>query len=85
MLNKTVFVLFLTTLISGCEYTLFDPKGPIAVEQTFLLIFSAAVMLILGETFTIFKYFDWQSWLLMIAAAATSVYSETVRFKALKL
>ena len=42
-------------------------------------------MVILGEPFTIFKYFDWQSWLLILAAAATSVYSETVRFKALKL
>ena len=46
---------------------------------------SALVMVILGEPFTIFKYFDWQSWLLILAAAATSVYSETVRFKALKL
>ena len=47
----------------------------------------AIVMLIQGpaDSFSIFKEFDWQSWVLSIATAATSVYSETMRFKALKL
>ena len=42
-------------------------------------------MLIQGHSFGIYKEFDWQSWVLSILTAATSVYSETMRFKALKL
>ncbi len=33
-------------LLGGCDYLLFDPKGPIAQEQMWLIIVSFAVMLI---------------------------------------
>ncbi|MEM1435393.1 MAG: ubiquinol oxidase subunit II [Pseudomonadota bacterium] len=33
-------------LLGGCDYVLFDPRGPVAEEQTWLLWFSAAVMLV---------------------------------------
>ena len=53
--------------------------------QWAVLVSSAIVMLIQGLSFSIYKEFDWQSWVLSILTAATSVYSETMRFKALKL
>ena len=53
--------------------------------QWSILISSAIFMLALGNSFTIYTEFDWVSWLLVVAAAATCVYSETLRFKALKL
>ncbi|MEM1404342.1 MAG: ubiquinol oxidase subunit II [Pseudomonadota bacterium] len=33
-------------LLTGCEYTLLDPKGPIAEQEMWLMIIAAAVMLI---------------------------------------
>lgn len=39
--------------LSGCNYWLFDPKGPIADEQMFLIILCAAVMLIVVVPVTI--------------------------------
>ena len=53
--------------------------------QWSVLISSLIVMLAQGLSFSIYKDFDWQSWVLVILTAATSVYSETMRFKALKL
>ena len=55
--------------------------------QWAVLITCAIVMLIQGpaDSFSVYKDFDWQSWVLSILTAATSVYSETMRFKALKL
>ena len=53
--------------------------------QWAVLVSSAIVMLIQGLSFSIYREFDWQSWVLSILTAATSVYSETMRFKALKL
>ena len=53
--------------------------------QWAVLICCAIAMVSEGLSFSIYKEFDWQSWLLSVATAATSVYSETMRFKALKL
>ena len=53
--------------------------------QWSVLISSAIFMVSLGESFAIYGEFDWVSWLLVALAAATSVYSETFRFKAFKL
>lgn len=53
--------------------------------QWSILISSAIIMWICGLSFTIYGTFDWQSWVLAFLAGATSVYSETMRFKALKL
>ena len=52
--------------------------------QISVLIFSAIIMLIFGQSFTIYSEFDWISWLLSLAMAATSVFSESFRFKAFK-
>lgn len=53
--------------------------------QWSVLITSAIIMLAEGLSFTIYGTFDWQSWVLAFLTGATSVYSETMRFKALKL
>ena len=53
--------------------------------QWAVLTSSAIVMLATGESFTIYKYMDWESWVIFIALAAVSIYSETVRFMALKI
>ena len=52
--------------------------------QVSVLIFSAIIMLIFGQSFTIYSEFDQISWLLSLAMAATSVISESFRFKAFK-
>ncbi|MGB1580644.1 MAG: ubiquinol oxidase subunit II [Nevskiales bacterium] len=39
-------LLLMTLGLSGCDFWLFDPKGPIAAEQMFLIILCALVMLI---------------------------------------
>lgn len=39
-----VTTLFFTLSLSGCNFVLFDPKGPIAQQQMWLLIISIAVM-----------------------------------------
>eukprot|EP00354_Favella_ehrenbergii_P007808 CAMPEP_0170453044 /NCGR_PEP_ID=MMETSP0123-20130129/1756_1 /TAXON_ID=182087 /ORGANISM="Favella ehrenbergii, Strain Fehren 1" /LENGTH=326 /DNA_ID=CAMNT_0010715283 /DNA_START=536 /DNA_END=1517 /DNA_ORIENTATION=+ len=49
------------------------------------LICSIALILPLGQGFAIFGNFDIWDWLLAFATGFTSVYSETMRFKALKL
>lgn len=46
---KTLALLFSTTLLSACareEFLLFDPKGPIAEQEMWLIIISAAIMLL---------------------------------------
>jgi len=53
--------------------------------QWALLITSAIVMLSIGLSFKVFAEFDWFSWVLAFIGGATTVYSETFRFKALKL
>ena len=53
--------------------------------QVAVTITMAGLMFALGESFTIFAKFDWQAWVLIVLAAATSVYSEAIRFKAFKL
>lgn len=45
-LASILFSLATLFLLTGCEYKLFDPKGPIADVQTELLIASALIMLI---------------------------------------
>lgn len=45
-LTKTVTLLVLLLFVGGCEYKLFDPKGPIADTQMSLLIYTALIMLI---------------------------------------
>ena len=50
------------------------------------LVISAIAMLAQNNgLFTVYRDFDWLSWLWMVLAAITSVYTETMRFKALKL
>lgn len=46
---KYLALLFSTALIAGCakeEFRLFDPKGPIAEQEMWLIIISAAIMLL---------------------------------------
>ena len=50
---RGVFILFVSILMSGCEFKLFDPKGPIAEVQMELLIVSALIMLIVVIPVTI--------------------------------
>lgn len=53
---KTLALLIGTLLISACakeEFRLFDPKGPIADEQMWLIIISAAIMLLVVVPVTI--------------------------------
>jgi cytochrome o ubiquinol oxidase subunit 2 len=45
-LSKIATVITTLLLLSGCNLVLFDPKGPIANEQMWLIIISAAIMLI---------------------------------------
>ena len=54
-------------------------------QQWFLLIVSAIVIPIEGNSFKIYKDLDWLSWVWMTFAAITYIYTETMRFKALKL
>jgi hypothetical protein len=42
-------------------------------------------MLSTGLSFSVFAEFDWISWVLAFLGGATTVYSETMRFKGLKL
>ena len=44
-LNRLAIVPLLL-MLGGCEYLLFDPKGPIAAEQMDLIIFSFLIMMI---------------------------------------
>lgn len=53
--------------------------------QWAVLFTSVIIMLATGLSFTIYNEFDWVSWVLAFLTGATSVYSETMRFKALKL
>lgn len=53
--------------------------------QWSVLISSAIIMAATGLSFTIYGDWDWYSWVLAFLTGATSVYSETMRFKALKL
>ena len=48
-------------------------------------ISSTIVMLSFGTPWSIYGEFDWFSWVLSFLTGATSVFSETVRFKAFKL
>ena len=48
-------------------------------------ISSIIVMFAFGSSFSIYGEFDWFSWVLSFLTGATSVFSETVRFKAFKL
>jgi len=48
-------------------------------------IVALILILALGQGFTIYGKFDWQDWLYAFGTGFTSVYSETARFKALKL
>ena len=50
-----------------------------------ILLMSAVSMAIGGESFAIYKKFDWQCWVLMFATAFLVVFAETFRFMALKL
>ena len=43
----------LALMLSGCNFWLFDPKGPIAHEQMWLIIICALVMLIVVIPVTI--------------------------------
>ena len=43
---KIMTLLALTMSLTGCDYLLFDPKGPIAEEQMYLIIWSFLIMLI---------------------------------------
>ena len=45
-LLQTAVILALVPALSGCDYLLFDPKGPIAAEQMELIILSFLVMMI---------------------------------------
>lgn len=45
-LFKLLLVILLPLFLSGCEFKLFDPKGPIAQEQMMLTIVATLVMLI---------------------------------------
>ncbi len=45
-ISLRVTLLFLAISLPGCSYELFDPKGPVAEQQMWLIIFSAAIMLI---------------------------------------
>lgn len=45
-LTKVLFVMLLTSLLSACEFKLFDPKGPIAETQMELIIITTLIMLI---------------------------------------
>lgn len=57
MMIKTSFrfslVLVFTLLLSGCDALLFDPKGPIAAEQSHLIILSFWIMMIVVIPVTI--------------------------------
>ncbi len=43
---KTGLLLLATLLLTGCDFLLFDPKGPIASQQKDLIIFSFVVMML---------------------------------------
>ena len=51
--KKLLSTLLMCVLLTGCEYKLFDPKGPIASLQMDLLIISALIMLIVVVPVTI--------------------------------
>lgn len=53
--------------------------------QWSVLISSAIIMAASGLSFTIYGQWGWYSWVLAFLTGVTSVYSETMRFKALKL
>lgn len=44
-ISKVLLLLMATLSLTGCEFLLFDPKGPIASQQKDLIIFSFVVML----------------------------------------
>lgn len=45
-ISQVAVLIVLASLLSGCEYSLFDPKGPIGQQQKELIIFSILIMLI---------------------------------------
>jgi len=45
-LTKAIVLILLTSILSGCEFALFDPKGPIADTQMELIIITALIMLL---------------------------------------
>lgn len=52
-LLKIIFVLLFLFVFTGCEFSLFDPKGPIAEEQMELIILTTLIMLIVVIPVTI--------------------------------
>lgn len=52
-LKLLLSIIFASLLLTGCEYKLFDPKGPIADLQMDLLIISALIMLIVVVPVTV--------------------------------
>ena len=52
-ITKLLLVILLPFVLSGCEFKLFDPKGPIAQEQMTLTIVTTLVMLIVVIPVTI--------------------------------
>ena len=53
--------------------------------QWTMLVTCVIVVFAEGKNFAVFGTFTWQAWLWALASGATSVYSETFRFKALQL
>ena len=53
LLGKALVIAFASLLLSACNYTLFDPKGPIAHTQMSLIIVTTLVMLIVVIPVTI--------------------------------
>jgi len=43
---QLLILIFITPFLGGCEFLLFDPKGPIAAEQKDLIILSFLIMMI---------------------------------------
>ncbi len=57
----SVFTLAMFGLLTGCEWQLFDPKGPVAEEIKWLIIGSAAIMMLVVVPVTIMGvWFPWR-------------------------
>ena len=90
-----MFVLYLLLLcnpvLSGCGQVAMRKMGKFndSVVSWYLQwsvgLTSAIVMLVSSQSFSIYSEFDSISWMLTFATGATSVLSETMCFKALKL
>ena len=58
---RRALALTLLPLLGGCSYTLFDPKGPIADAEMWLIITSALVMLIVVVPVIVMSlWFPWK-------------------------